>query len=331
MRFEPSTRFHSSSFRPAAALGATLAAGMLLVSCDADSLDEDTSWFDDLFSSDSDDDDDEDTAAPDDTEDEDTDDGDTDDGDTDDGDTDDGGDEGEGTADDAEDDDESWWEGLFGDEEDDDEEDDDEDTDDEGTADDAEDDDESWWEGLFGGDDEDDDEDDGDTDDEDTEEEESLALPASCTEAGAEQVAAGLTPQGTVLEESSGEVAGATDAEQLSCTWTGAGDETGAETFALVFTDGTDPGARLDVAQPSDEDEMNWEVDIDVDLDNYRTPAADALGGELDYVRTVEGSTQSLHLSLPDDFYVSAISVASEAAQEDLEQAVLDAAERMEE
>ena len=295
MRFEPSTRFHSSSFRPAAALGATLAAGMLLVSCDADSLDEDTSWFDDLFSSDSDDDDDEDTAAPDDTEDEDTDDGDTDDGDTDDGDTDDGGDEGEGTADDAEDDDES------------------------------------WWEGLFGGDDEDDDEDDGDTDDEDTEEEESLALPASCTEAGAEQVAAGLTPQGTVLEESSGEVAGATDAEQLSCTWTGAGDETGAETFALVFTDGTDPGARLDVAQPSDEDEMNWEVDIDVDLDNYRTPAADALGGELDYVRTVEGSTQSLHLSLPDDFYVSAISVASEAAQEDLEQAVLDAAERMEE
>ncbi|WP_046470093.1 hypothetical protein [Allosalinactinospora lopnorensis] len=172
---------------------------------------------------------------------------------------------------------------------------------------------------------------------EETEEEEAeeeaegdlFALPDSCAGIGAEEVAGGLAPAGTVVAEDIGEVEDTPDAEQVSCVWSGAGaGQGGGESFALVFTVNADPSARLEVAQVPGEEEMNWEVDVDVDVDNYRTPQADALGGELDYVATVEGSTQSLHLSLPDNFYVSAIAVSSEASQEDLEQVVLQAAER---
>ncbi len=151
------------------------------------------------------------------------------------------------------------------------------------------------------------------------------ALPESCADAGAEEIAAGLAPQGATVAENSGGIDGASDAEQLSCVWSGG---SGDESFALVFSKSSDPSARLDVAQLPGQEDMNWEVDIDVNVDNYRTARADEFGGELDYVATVEGSTKSLHLSLPDDLYVSAISVSSDAEKADLEDAVYQAAER---
>ncbi|MBB4934538.1 hypothetical protein F4561_005358 [Lipingzhangella halophila] len=155
------------------------------------------------------------------------------------------------------------------------------------------------------------------------------AMPDSCAGVGAEQLASGLAPQGATVVEDSGGIDGAPDAEQLSCVWSESGGS--GQSFALVFTENADPSARLDVAQQPDGEEMNWEVDIDVNVDNYRTAQADSLGGELDYVATVEGSTKSLHLSMPDDFYVSAIAVSSDAGKKDLEDVVFQAAEQAKE
>ncbi|RNL82169.1 hypothetical protein [Halostreptopolyspora alba] len=171
-------------------------------------------------------------------------------------------------------------------------------------------------------------EDSGGEGDQEESEEEQLALPDSCADVGAQEVAGGLAPQGATLSEDAGEIDGAPDAAQLSCVWSGSGGS-GSQSFALVFTENADPSARLDVAQASGEEEMNWEVDIDVNVENYRTAQADALGGDLDYVATVEGSTKSLHLSLPDDFHVSAIAVSSDTERAELEDVVLQAAERL--
>ncbi|TQN32619.1 hypothetical protein FHX37_2595 [Haloactinospora alba] len=158
-----------------------------------------------------------------------------------------------------------------------------------------------------------------------------FALPESCADIGAGEVAGGLAPAGASVTEDTEELDGASDAEQMSCVWTGSGTEGGdGESFAITFTVNADPSARLEVAQLPGEEEMNWEVDVDVEVDSYRTARSETLGGELDYVTTVEGSTQSLHLALPEDFYISAVAVSSEASRKDLEKVVFQAAERVE-
>lgn len=172
-------------------------------------------------------------------------------------------------------------------------------------------------------------EDAADKDDSENKDTAQFALPDSCADIGAGEVAGDLTPAGTSVAEDTEEIDGASGAQQMSCVWSGSGsDQDSGESFAITFTVNADPSARLEVAQVPGEKEMNWEVDVDVNVDNYRTSQADSLGGELDYVTTVEGSTQSLHLALPEDFYVSAVAVSSEAAQEDLEKVVFQAAER---
>lgn len=155
------------------------------------------------------------------------------------------------------------------------------------------------------------------------------ALPESCAEAGAAEVVGDLAP-GTVLAEERGEVDGFADAEQLTCSFSDGTGTPGAPTFTLVFTLNVDPSLSPDVvAVPGAEEEMNWEVDIDVDVDTYHTDEADSLGGDLEYVGTVDGSTRHLYLSLPGDLYVTAIAYGEEVPREDLERVVMLAAERV--
>ncbi|MFD6100313.1 hypothetical protein ACFVWN_29310 [Nocardiopsis flavescens] len=153
------------------------------------------------------------------------------------------------------------------------------------------------------------------------------ALPESCAEAGAAEVVGDLAP-GTVLAEERGEVEGFADAEQLTCSFS---DGTaGASAVTLVFTLNVDPSLSPDVVTvPGAEEEMNWEVDIDVDVDTYHTDEADSLGGDLEYVGTVDGSTRHLYLSLPGDLYVTVIAHGEEVPREDLERVVMLAAERV--
>jgi hypothetical protein len=94
-----------------------------------------------------------------------------------------------------------------------------------------------------------------------------------------------------------------------------------------VFTSGADPSANPDVVQvPGAEAEMNWEVDVDVDVDTYHTEDSDDLGGDLEYVGTVDGSSKHLYLQLPGDFYVTAIAYFDDVERGDLEKVVFQAA-----
>lgn len=159
-------------------------------------------------------------------------------------------------------------------------------------------------------------------------EEESSAygLPESCEAAGAAQIVGDLAP-GQVLTEESGEIDGIEDAEQLSCTFSDGSTGPGTPSFTLVFTSGADPSANPDVVQvPGAEAEMNWEVDVDVDVDTYHTEDSDDLGGDLEYVGTVDGSSRHLYLQLPGDFHVTAIAYFEDVERGDLERVVLQAA-----
>ncbi|RKS06368.1 hypothetical protein DFP74_1996 [Nocardiopsis sp. Huas11] len=154
-------------------------------------------------------------------------------------------------------------------------------------------------------------------------------LPASCEAAGAAEVVGDLAP-GPVLTEDSGAVEGIDDAEQLTCSFSDGSTGPGTPVFTLVFTSNADPSANPDVVQvPGAEAEMNWEVDVDVDVDTYQNEDTDELGGDLEYVGTVDGSSRQLFLSLPGDFYVAAIAFGEDVAREDLERVVMTAAERV--
>jgi hypothetical protein len=154
-------------------------------------------------------------------------------------------------------------------------------------------------------------------------------LPESCEAAGAADVVGDLAP-GSVLTEESGAVEGIDDAEQLTCSFGDGSTEPGAPTFTLVFTSNADPSANPDVVRvPGAEAEMNWEVDVDVDVDTYHNEGTDELGGDLEYVGTVDGSSRQLFLSLPGDFYVAAIAFGEDVAREDLERVVMAAAEQV--
>ncbi|MGW5874966.1 hypothetical protein ACWFMI_00235 [Nocardiopsis terrae] len=154
----------------------------------------------------------------------------------------------------------------------------------------------------------------------------SYGLPESCEAAGAARIVEGVAP-GTVLTEESGPVEGIEDAEQLSCTFSEGGTEAGTPSFTLVFTSGADPSANPDVVRvPGSEAEMNWEVDVDVDVDTYHTEDSDDLGGDLEYVGTMDGSSRHLYLQLPGDFHVTAIAYFDEVERGDLERVVLQAA-----
>ena len=155
------------------------------------------------------------------------------------------------------------------------------------------------------------------------------ALPESCEQAGAAEVVGDLAP-GTVLAEERGEVEGFADAEQLTCSFSDGTGASGGAAFTLVFTLNVDPSLSPDVVVvPGAEEEMNWEVDIDVDVDTYHTDESDDLGGDLEYVGTVDGSTRHLYLSLPGELYVTAIASGGEVPREDLERVVMLAAERV--
>ncbi|MFE9246843.1 hypothetical protein [Nocardiopsis sp. NPDC006938] len=154
----------------------------------------------------------------------------------------------------------------------------------------------------------------------------SFGLPESCEAAGAAQIVGDLAP-GQVVTEESGEIEGIEDAEQLSCTFSDGSTEPGTPSFTLVFTSGADPSANPDVVRvPGAEAEMNWEVDVDVDVDTYHTEDSDDLGGDLEYVGTVDGSSRHLYLQLPGDFYVTAIAYFEDVERGDLERVVFQAA-----
>ncbi|MFE3460825.1 hypothetical protein ACFXKD_25060 [Nocardiopsis aegyptia] len=161
------------------------------------------------------------------------------------------------------------------------------------------------------------------------EEASAYGLPESCAAAGAAEVVGDLAP-GPVLAEESGAVEGIDDAEQLTCSFSDGSTEPGTPVFTLVFTSNADPSANPDVVRvPGAEAEMNWEVDVDVDVDTYQNDETDALGGDLEYVGTVDGSSRQLFLSLPGDFYVAAIAFGEDVAREDLERVVMTAAEQV--
>ncbi|WP_017590741.1 hypothetical protein [Nocardiopsis ganjiahuensis] len=165
-----------------------------------------------------------------------------------------------------------------------------------------------------------------DTEEQEEEQASSFGLPESCEAAGAAQIVGDLAP-GQVLTEESGPVEGIEDAEQLSCTFSDGTTGAGTPSFTLVFTSGADPSANPDVVQvPGAEAEMNWEVDVDVDVDTYHTEDADDLGGDLEYVGTVDGSSRHLYLQLPGDFYVTAIAFFDEVERGELERVVFQAA-----
>lgn len=151
------------------------------------------------------------------------------------------------------------------------------------------------------------------------------ALPQSCEAADVSGAAGALAP-GTDLTEESGEIEDIDGAEQISCTLSGG--EAGSGTLTVVFTEGADPSANPDVIQvPNSEEEMNWDVDIDVDVDTYHTDDTDDLGGDLEYVGAVDGSSTQLYLELPDEFYVTAVVTNADVEREELERVVLQAAE----
>lgn len=171
----------------------------------------------------------------------------------------------------------------------------------------------------------------GEEEEEDSEEEEQASnhgLPDSCEAAGVTEVVGDLAP-GTVLDEESGEVEGIDDAEQLVCTLGDGSGEAEASSFVLVYTVNVDPSTNPDVLRVAEpEEEMNWDVDVDVDVDTYHTDESDDLGGDLEYVSALDGSSSHLYLELPDDFYITAIAYHDEVDRADLERVVFQAAER---
>ena len=168
----------------------------------------------------------------------------------------------------------------------------------------------------------------GEEDSEDEEQASGYGLPDSCEAAGVTEVVGDLAP-GTALSEDSGDVEGIDDAEQLICTLSDGSGEAGSSSFILVFTVNADPSANPDVIQVAEaEEEMNWDVDVDVDVDTYHTDESDELGGDLEYVSALDGSSSHLYLELPDDFYVTAIAYNDDVDRADLERVVLQAAER---
>ncbi|WP_028649187.1 hypothetical protein [Nocardiopsis sp. CNT312] len=151
-------------------------------------------------------------------------------------------------------------------------------------------------------------------------------LPESCAAAGVAGAVGDLAP-GTALTEERGAVEGVDGAEQLVCSYGDGNGEPGAPTLTVVFTHGADPSVNPDVVEvPGAEEEMNWEVDVDVDVDTYHTEESDHLGGDLEYVGTVDGSSRHLYLSLPGELYVTVIVVNDEVERADLERVVLEAA-----
>lgn len=164
-----------------------------------------------------------------------------------------------------------------------------------------------------------------DEDGQDEEQASGYTLPESCEAADVSGAAGDLAP-GTDVTEESGEIEDIDGAEQISCTLSGG--EAGSATLTVVFTEGTDPSANPEVIQvPGAEEEMNWDVDIDVDVDTYHTDETDDLGGDLEYVGAVDGSTTQLYLELPDEFYVTAVVTNADVDREELERVVLQAAE----
>ncbi|CAM3946969.1 hypothetical protein GCM10009799_21470 [Nocardiopsis rhodophaea] len=171
-----------------------------------------------------------------------------------------------------------------------------------------------------------------------------FSLPESCEGIGAAELVGDLVPRGSTADETVGEVEGASGAEEVACSWSGgeAGDpgsapggvEDGADaagtpSIILTFTVDTDPSNRAQIIPvPGGQEEMNWEVDVPVDTETYRTDTTVELGGELKYISTAEGSAKHLYLSLPGDFHVSASAMFSDATKEDLERVVLAAAEK---
>lgn len=190
-------------------------------------------------------------------------------------------------------------------------------------------DDDSWWDTIvswFSSDDEDDEGDEGDSEDEADEEEEAAAygFPESCADAGAAESAGDLVPLGVTVQEDFGEFEQYADARYLVCAWDGP-----EEAFTLIYTENADPSGLVNLAGETGEQEMNWEVDVDIDVENYRSTEADELGGDLDYSSTTDGSTKIMHLSLPNNFWVAGVSVNQDVEQQDLERVVYDAAERL--
>lgn len=172
---------------------------------------------------------------------------------------------------------------------------------------------------------EDDEEGGEDEDGEDDEQASGYTLPQSCEAADVTGAAGALAP-GTDLSEESGEIDDIDGAAQVACSLSGG--EAGSGTLTVVFTEGADPSANPDVIQvPGDEEEMNWDVDIDVDVDSYHTDESDDLGGDLEYVGAVDGSSTHLYLELPDEFYVTAIVTGADVDRDELERVVLQAAE----
>lgn len=164
-----------------------------------------------------------------------------------------------------------------------------------------------------------------DEDGQDEEQASGYALPQSCEAADVSGAVGALAP-GTDLTEESGEIEDIDGAEQVSCTLSGG--EAGSATLTVVFTEGADPSANPDVIQvPGSEEEMNWDMDIDVDVDTYHTEDTDDLGGDLEYVGAVDGSSTQLYLELPDEFYVTAVVTNADVDREELERVVLQAAE----
>lgn len=174
-------------------------------------------------------------------------------------------------------------------------------------------------------------EEEGEGDEEDSEDQEQASgygLPDSCETAGVTEVVGDLAP-GAVLNEDRGEVEGIDDAERLVCTLSDGSGETGSASFILVYTVNADPSTNPDVIRVEEaEEEMNWDVDVDVDVDTYHTDESDELGGDLEYVNALDGSSTHLYLELPDEFYVTAIAYNDEVDRADLERIVLQAAER---
>ncbi|WP_017577480.1 hypothetical protein [Nocardiopsis kunsanensis] len=164
-------------------------------------------------------------------------------------------------------------------------------------------------------------------DGQDQEQASGYALPQSCEAADVAGAAGDLAP-GTELREESGEIEDIDGAEQVSCILSSG--EAGAATLTVVFTEGTDPSANPEVIQvPGAEEEMNWDVDIDVDVDTYHTEDTDDLGGDLEYVGAVDGSSTQLYLELPEEFYVTAVVTNADVEREELERVVLRAAENV--
>ncbi|GAB3478165.1 hypothetical protein [Nocardiopsis coralliicola] len=162
----------------------------------------------------------------------------------------------------------------------------------------------------------------------DAEEGESAALPASCTEIGAEGLASGLVPAGAALnEDASAPEDGGPDAERLACTWAGSAEGGGAPALSLVFTRNADPAGAVQLVQ-APEEEANWEVDVDTYDDTYQSSESDALDGELAYSTTVEGGTQHVTLTLPGDLHVTAVAQNIDTDRDQLEQLAVQAAQQ---